>query len=445
MWSRERRSSAGLRPSASSQSKHWSSLGGLSLALLLSLPSLPSEASEAHNSHGGAAHGDSAHGGAAHGDSAHGDSAHGGAAHGGASKAPAKSRAPKASESKKAEPDANAPMPLPPPEPVSAEQILEVKLLEPTTGPLPQGSIVSFRYELKNSSKDVVVLKELRTELPEDPPLYFTLSGYGTLTYDEKEDLYRYDSMVQQSTPRVFEHGIMLPGELRRVELSVRLVEEQHVLVMRYNMMPMEQLRRVAFLPVEGSERTTRYVHLQNLPEDYLKSVPSPVGPIHERPAILWEALSPQPLLLLEQKASRRVPLKPVSVSLAKARTQAELPTGQATWWSWADGWVLNGPDQAVLVTAEGKRPLPLVDPQLFRDFDSGKSRIRVKLTAGAQVFRGRFASREGDGIYTFGEFIDVPRDRLWEFFDLVRIEHLSIGRETYLFDAYFYTLTPTP
>ncbi|MFM7201866.1 MAG: hypothetical protein ACKO6N_13870 [Myxococcota bacterium] len=440
MWSRERRSSSAVGGDRHEPIRHVNRrLPAVSLALLLSLP-----ASEHGDAYASSEHDAAGHGAAGHEAGAHAAPASGGSSHG-SKKAPAKSKGHKAPDPKKAEGDPNAPMPLPPPEPVSAEQILEVNLLEPTTGPLQQGSIASFRYELKNSSQDVVVLKELRTELAEDPPLSFTLSGYGTLTYDEKEDLYRYDSTVQQSTPRVFEHGIMLPGDVRRVELSVRLVEERHVLIMRYNMMPMEQLRRIAFLPVEGRERTTRYMHLQNLPEDYLKGVPSPVGPIHERPAILWEALSPQPLLLLEQKATRRVPLKPVSVALSKAREQAGFSSGHATWWSWAEGWVLNGPDQAVLVTAQGKRPLPLVDPQLFRDFDSGKSRIRVKLTAGAQVFRGRFASREGDGIYTFGEFIDVPRDRLWEFFDLARIEHLAIGRETYLFDAYFYTLTPTP
>lgn len=333
-------------------------------------------------------------------------------------------------------------VPLPPPDPVAAEQILDITLLSPTAGPLKQGELGSFVYELRNASHDVVVLKEVRTGSPEDPPIQFTLSGYGTLTYDERQDAYRYNPMVQQATPRIFEHGVMLPGEARRLELSVRVLDTRQTLLAKFQMMPMEQFKRVAFIPLEGDARQTVYQHLQNLPADTLKSSSTPLGPIHERPIVLWEELAGQQILLLEQRSSRTIPLTPTALTLEQARKMSG-ENGPATYWSWAQGWVIDSPNGAALVTAEGKRLLPRVDAQLFRDIDLGRSRVVVKLTAGAQVFKGRFATRQGDGVYTFGDFIEVSRDRLWEFFDLARIEHLAVTRESYLFDAYYFVLTP--
>lgn len=346
------------------------------------------------------------------------------------------------SESK--EPAGKELVPLPPPDPVAAEQILEIALLEPTVGPLQQGALQTFRYEIRNSSKDVVVLKELRTTNAEDMPLSLTLSGYGTLTYAEKSDAYLYDSMVQQSTPKVFEHGVMLPGDSRRVELPVRLLLEKQTLLLRFQMMTMDEFRRAAFVPVESSDRINTFQHLQTLPPDYMKPQSVPLGPIHDKPVILWTELLGKPLLLLEQRSSRTIPLKPLPLSLDDARKVANLD-GPGTWWSWAQGWVVNGPSYAMLVNRQGGRMLPLVDPQVFRDIDSGLNKIRVKITPTSQLLKTRFATREGDGIYTFGDFIEVPRERLWELFDLARIDHLAVTRETYLFDAYYYVLTPLP
>lgn len=335
-------------------------------------------------------------------------------------------------------------VPLPPADPVTAEQILEVALLEPSVGPLPQGALQNFRFEIRNSSKDVVVLKELRTTTAEDLPLAFTLSGYGTLTYNEGGDAYQYDPMIQQATPKVFEHGVMLPGEARRIELPIRLIEEKQTLLVRFQMLTVDQFRRAAFVPLDGTERLTTFQHLQSLPTDYLKPQAVSVGPIVDKPVILWEELLGQPLLLLEQRSSRTIPLKPLPISLEEARKLSGMG-GTATWWSWAEGWVVNGAASATLVTKQGTRMLPLVDPQLFRDIDSGRSKVRVKLTPTSQMLKNRFAAREGDGIYTFGDFIEVPRERLWELFDLARIDHLAVTREVYLFDAYYFVLTPMP
>lgn len=362
-------------------------------------------------------------------------SSHGGAAHGGSSQNADSSAAARAARDL---------TPLPPPDPVTAEQVLDVSLIEPTTGPLQKGALIPFRYEIRNSSKDVVVIKEVRTTTAEDLPVTFTLSGYGTLTYDEGLDAYLYNSMAQQATQRIFEHGVVLPGEARRIELDLRMLEDRQTLLMRFYMMPMEQFRKVAFVPLEGRDRVTTFQHLEGLPTDFLKANVTPTGPIHDKPVILWEELAGQPLLLLEQRSSRTLPLKPVAMTAEEAKKTSGL-TGATTYWSWADGWIVSGVDHSALVNKEGTRMLPLVDPQLFRDIDSGKSKIRVKLTPASQMLKGRFAAREGDGVYTFGDFIEVPKERLWEFFDLARIENMKITREVYLFDAYYYVLTPTP
>jgi hypothetical protein len=147
---------------------------------------------------------------------------------------------------------------------------------------------------------------------------------------------------------------------------------------------------------------------------------------------------------LLEQTWSREIPLKPLPMTAQQALEASGLE-GAPTWWGWANGWVIVGERSSVLVTGEGKRPLPRVDPRLFRDIDAGKPKLRVKLGTSAEVFKSRFVSREGDGVYTFGDFIEVPRERLWEFFDLARGENLEIGRENYLFDAYYFVMTPLP
>jgi len=341
--------------------------------------------------------------------------------------------------------DPQADIPLPPPGPAKSGEAFEVTLLAPTTGPLQQGSLVEFLFQLRNPSQDVLILKSLSTLNDEDLPVRFAISGYGTITFDEARDAYIYETMAQQATSRIFNHGVMLPGEARRIPITIRVLEPNQTIKLSFLRLSMKDFRRIAFAPIEGGAgRSIIYQHLQNLPEDYIVPRDTVDGPILDRPFLLWEDLLPGKVSLHEQLYTRETPLKEVRLSAADAIEIAGFK-GELTYWEWAGGWIVISGRHAVMVTPEQKRPLPPVDRRLFRDIDSGKQRIRVKLTAGGEVFKTRFMTRGGDGVYTFGDFIEVPRERLWEFFDLARGENFQISREAYLFDAYYYVLSPRP
>lgn len=298
---------------------------------------------------------------------------------------------------------ASAPAPQPGPDGVRLE-VLSVAPDNPV-----EGDAVTLRYLIVNASDELLIFGAGR-------------SRYGSLKREGETVI--HDTMAQQATPPVFYERAQFILPRSSVERTVTV----DVLDPRIKLTPplsaFDPKSFEAWIPfgVEMSRPCRR------------------VGA--DRLGLASEVIVFGSGRTLGASAAVEVRLQARAWPLAEAKKAFDEAPDSVRWSKALGGWVLASAGRTALVKREGTVELPAGAFSILSDFESGCETFPFRLAEPERTELVRmFQTREGDGMYRRGTFIEVPRERLMEVLEHAREEKLE-ARQVYCFlSSYYYEL----
>lgn len=276
-----------------------------------------------------------------------------------------------------------------------------------------EGDVLDVKYRVVNDSKEVVVLGGGKSE-------------YGSL-YKDGDDLV-HDTMSQQATRPVFYERaqIVLPGEIFEGRAALDALEADVKVGLAASAHAAGTF--AAYIAAEGGGMERRF---KRATVERLKGSKGSVILEEKGRAV---ALS----------ASRKIPLAPRSFPLAEARRKFGEAAESVRWSKALEAWVMASSSRTALVKADGAVDLPAGAFPALADFESGKQKFQFRLGEGVKTeLATTFKTYEGDGMYTHGTFIDIPRERLVESLRRAREEKLAVRKVFYFFQSYYFEFAP--
>lgn len=278
------------------------------------------------------------------------------------------------------------------------EAVLEIKAT--SQKPPILGRLRDINFELQNKSSNTLAVLEIRPEQPCEEPISLIRPLYGDIRYDQKTDEYVYNFMPQMQSQISVIAGLLLPGESLTLLMKYRPYSPTEVLSVTYAVVGYNKIYRRK--KSEGP-----------------RSIFSTTGADNR------QVLLPQ-LFRMPQ-------------SVIKTNVVFENPLGKTNQNCFCE--TLN----SFVVTPPYS---------LYKDWDSGKSaqfRVGEKQEGSGPEphpagwkFLDEFEVFYGDGMYTHGEFIEIPPDQAAAFMAKAGKKY-SMKKIHYFLDRYYYDLEPWP
>ncbi len=290
---------------------------------------------------------------------------------------------------------------------------VRVEILSVTPPDPEEGEPVAVRFRIVNDSREVLVLGRGRSQ-------------YGNLRRESDEKVV-HNILSQAATPPVFYASSQLlpPGKSREETVTIDALESEvrvRPLVSRCG----AEIAIFASRSPSGESADHEYVRVP-LSEAMGESAPGEV--------VLFDTGKAEDL-----SASRALALRPRAFPLAEAKKLFGEAAGSIRWSKILGGWLMESGSRTAVVKSDGPIEFPIGAACVLSDYERDGKKFAFRLADPAKTELARmFQTHEGDGMYTHGTFIDVPRDRLFEALKLAREERMSVEQVFYFFSSYYF------
>jgi len=286
----------------------------------------------------------------------------------------------------------------------------KIEIVSVTPGDPIEGDAVAVKYRIVNRTSDVLVFGGGRSE-------------YGRVA--RRDDGAVHDTMAQQASAPVFYSAsqFLLPGATLEREWTVEVFDPALSVAPPLASIAAAEFR--AYVP-EGSDEMRR--RFRGVGLDAFR-------PAAGAQVILFEKGSPVALA-----AKMTLKLQPRSYPLAEAKKRFGEAPDAVRWSKLLGGWLFGRRARAAIVKKDAVTELPAGSFAVMSDYEAGKESFEFRLADPQKTDLSKmFQTKEGDGMYRQGTFIEVPRERLMEVLQHAREEKLEVGQVFYFFSNYFF------
>lgn len=295
---------------------------------------------------------------------------------------------------------------------------VRVEIVSVTPSEPEEGETIAVRYRIVNDSNDVLVLGRGQSQ-------------YGHLRRESDEKVV-HNILAQQATSPVFYSSSQLlpPGKSREELVQVEALESE------VKVRPMVSRCGASAIAIFVSRSPSG----ESADHEFVKVPLTEVtGELAPREIIVFDAGKSEDL-----SASRALKLRPRSFPLTEARRLFGEAASLIRWSASLGGWLMESAQRTAVVKPDGPLDFPSGAACVLGDYEREAKTFAFRLADPAKTELARmFRTREGDGMYTQGTFVDVPRERLFEALKLAREEKLSVGQVFYFFSSYYFELKP--
>lgn len=285
-------------------------------------------------------------------------------------------------------------------DPGSGELTVDWRIDSETSRPR-EGDLGTLVLSIRNGTDRVAVLRNIR--FLADPrareaagaEFSWQVARAGRLTYERGRDVWIYDRRkAAERHAEVFNRGLLLPGETIVVRTRMRLLHFPRSFHLLYFPLTPTQLRQKIYWEVRRGRETVYQTLLGESLRERLVPVTGIEAPSH-RVVVFPHAEGPG------TRAEIRVvrvdaPLAPRAFSQEEAAERSGLrPPWQVTYTNALRGWVFRNAEGTVLVTPDGRTPLPDIRhlERTFHYVDAagvGKLEVELRGPSVAQAIQER-------------------------------------------------------
>lgn len=288
---------------------------------------------------------------------------------------------------------------------------------------IQEGTGLAVRIAVRNVSSDVIVLEDVCTDHPYDPPESFTHVAMGRLAHDPATDRYAYDAVAPGVTATAFRTAILRPNEERVVVLTLKLLEGGEcwrAFRLRYHRFELAAFRRAAYVAMPGPSHTfppqVCYGPIAALDRPEAADTTTVImhGPLAEPQELRWA---------YPFHVGRR------AFSLAQARNRVPDGCEPVHYSRWQQAWVMRLAEGCALVSPSRVTLYPRVDPQAFILIDETEQRVPVRFAEQLlPVFRSLPLGVTDWESHGLGLSVSLPKLKLTSFFQEAERLGVSLG-----------------
>jgi hypothetical protein len=292
-------------------------------------------------------------------------------------------------------------------------------------GPAVWGDLADADIVIQNHTSDLVILRrvEIQGQLPDIERWYG--SQYGEARYDSEQDVYHFDSLVQVLSEPIFAGGVLLPGEIRGAERTVRLNRDRQVVEVQFQRLTEDEARKSLYVadPADSPLSQT------------FRRLAEPLGATASA-----EGSDRWDMVIFPQADETPMDTATAELSLglaerefdrqAAVRKASRAEPGNETYSLGQDAYIFDyGPDGVKMVTGRDVVALPQCDLLVF-DLMDQRGDEPVELLLPLEGFEDLFTvgkpHTEGPGFFNPG-YTDVPQADLPRLLERCRERGLSV------------------